>query len=89
MGHIVWRNGRSSGGCGWSLRISIGIGRSVKSKVIDQIYAEDGLAAFRTYERGEVDWISDVDSDLAAEMLARGGATICTFSRRSERISIR
>jgi oligopeptide transport system substrate-binding protein len=46
---------------------------SVKSKVIDQVYADDGLAALRAYERGDADWISDLDPDMAAEMLVRGG----------------
>jgi len=41
--------------------------------VIDQIYAEDGMAAFRAYERGEVDWIAEVDEDLAAQILKHGG----------------
>ena len=45
---------------------------SVKSRVIDQIYAEDGTAAFRTYERGDVDWLAELDSDLAAQILAHG-----------------
>jgi oligopeptide transport system substrate-binding protein len=46
---------------------------SVKSRVIDQVFAEDGTAAFRTYERGDADWLSEVDLDLAAQMLAHGG----------------
>jgi oligopeptide transport system substrate-binding protein len=46
---------------------------SVKSRIIDQIYAEDGVAAFRTYERGDVDWLAEVDPDLAAQILAHGG----------------
>jgi oligopeptide transport system substrate-binding protein len=46
---------------------------SLTSRVVDQIYAEDSVAALRTYERGEVDWIADVDSDLAAQMLSHGG----------------
>lgn len=45
----------------------------VTSKVIDQIYAEDGTAAFRTYERGDVDWLADADPDLAAQILTHGG----------------
>ncbi len=45
---------------------------NVKSRVIDQIYAEDGTAAFRTYERGDVDWLSEVDSDLAAQIRSHG-----------------
>jgi oligopeptide transport system substrate-binding protein len=47
--------------------------QSVKSKVVDQIYADDGVAALRAYERGDADWISDLDPDMAAEMLVRGG----------------
>jgi oligopeptide transport system substrate-binding protein len=46
---------------------------TIKSKVIDQIYADDGLAALRAYDRGDADWVSDLDPDMAAEMLARGG----------------
>jgi oligopeptide transport system substrate-binding protein len=45
---------------------------SVKSRVIDQIYAEDGTAAFRTYERGDVDWLAELDSDLASQILKHG-----------------
>ncbi|MGD1277922.1 MAG: peptide ABC transporter substrate-binding protein [Tepidisphaeraceae bacterium] len=47
----------------------------VKSRVIDQISADDPLAAFRAYERGEVDWLANVDNapDLAADLLAKGG----------------
>jgi len=48
---------------------------NVKSRVIDQIYADDGTAAFRTYERGDVDWLADLDSDLAAQILAHGKRT--------------
>jgi len=47
--------------------------QSVRSKVIDQIYAEDGVAAYRAYVRGDVDWLSDLDPDLAAEMVTAGG----------------
>ncbi len=46
---------------------------SIKSRVIDQIYAEDGLAALRIYDQGDVDWLSDVDPNLAAQMLVEGG----------------
>ena len=46
---------------------------NVKSRVVDQVYADDGLAAYRTYERGEADWLSDVDANLAAQILAKGG----------------
>jgi len=46
---------------------------SIRSRVIDQIYAEDGLAALRIYDQGDVDWLSDVDPNLAAQMLVDGG----------------
>jgi oligopeptide transport system substrate-binding protein len=46
---------------------------NVKSRVVDQIYADDGVAAYRTYDRGEADWLSDVDPNLAAQILAKGG----------------
>jgi oligopeptide transport system substrate-binding protein len=46
---------------------------NVKSRVVDRVSADDGLAAYRAYERGEVDWLTDVDPNLAAQMLARGG----------------
>ena len=47
----------------------------VKSKVIDEKFAEDPLAAYRAYERGEVDWLSDVYTtpDIAADILSHGG----------------
>jgi oligopeptide transport system substrate-binding protein len=45
---------------------------SVKSRIIDQIYSDDGLAAYRIYLSGEADWIADVDGDLAADLLAKG-----------------
>ncbi|HSU69158.1 MAG TPA: peptide ABC transporter substrate-binding protein [Tepidisphaeraceae bacterium] len=44
----------------------------VKSRVIDQLYSEDGLAAYRMYRSREVDWVADVDGDLAADLLAKG-----------------
>jgi oligopeptide transport system substrate-binding protein len=42
---------------------------SVKSKVIDQITAEDPLARYRLYQQGDVDWLADVDGDIAATLL--------------------
>ncbi|MGA2584405.1 MAG: peptide ABC transporter substrate-binding protein [Tepidisphaeraceae bacterium] len=46
---------------------------NVKCRVIDEISADNGLAAFRAYERGDVDWLSDVDYDIAATILKNGG----------------
>jgi len=43
----------------------------VKSRVVDQLYAEDGLAAYRIYLNGEADWIAEVDGDLAADLRAK------------------
>lgn len=45
----------------------------VKSRVIDEIYAEEPLAAYRLYEQGDVDWVADVDPELASAMLRKGG----------------
>ncbi len=46
---------------------------NVKSRIIDQIYDEDGLGAYRAFTEGSVDWIADADPDIAAELLAHGG----------------
>jgi oligopeptide transport system substrate-binding protein len=46
---------------------------NVKSRVIDEIYVDQGLAEYRAYERGEADWLSEVDPDLASAMLEKGG----------------
>jgi oligopeptide transport system substrate-binding protein len=42
---------------------------SLKSQVIDQIHADDPLAAYRLYQQGDVDWLADVDGDIAAALL--------------------
>jgi oligopeptide transport system substrate-binding protein len=44
----------------------------VRSRVIDQIYFDEPMAAYRTYNDGTADWLSDVDPDLAAAILRRG-----------------
>jgi oligopeptide transport system substrate-binding protein len=46
---------------------------SLKNKIVDQIFADDGMAAFRLYESGAVDWIVDADKNLAGQILAQGG----------------
>jgi len=51
----------------------------VKTHIIDQIYAEDPMAAVRLYESGAVDWLADVDADIAAEMLAIGRKDLHVF----------
>jgi len=52
---------------------------TVKTRVIDQVYAEDPMAAVRLYESGAVDWLADVDADIAAEMLASGRRDLHVF----------
>ncbi len=44
---------------------------SVKSKVIDQIVAEEPLAAYRLYAQGDVDWIAAVGPELAGSILEK------------------
>jgi oligopeptide transport system substrate-binding protein len=41
----------------------------VRSRTIDEVRADDALAAYRLYQQGDVDWLNDVDPDLAAPML--------------------
>lgn len=42
--------------------------KSVKSHIVDQLYAGDPLAAYRIYESGEAGWITDVGSSLVPEL---------------------
>lgn len=44
---------------------------NVKTKVIDQVYAQ-GQIAFEMYEAGLVDWLSDLPPDIAAALRERG-----------------
>ena len=41
----------------------------VKCKTIDQLYIEDQMAALRAYEAKRVDWLAEMDNDLAADLL--------------------
>lgn len=52
---------------------------NVKSRIVDQVYIEDQMAAFRAYEAGEVDWMTEMDNDLAAELVARGRPDLKVF----------
>jgi oligopeptide transport system substrate-binding protein len=49
----------------------------VQSRVIDELSYEDTLAAFRAYERGEIDWLAAPDSDpeLCTALLSKGNRT--------------
>jgi oligopeptide transport system substrate-binding protein len=42
--------------------------QNVKSRVIDQIYANDPLAAYRIYQSGEAGWLTDAGSELVPEL---------------------
>jgi oligopeptide transport system substrate-binding protein len=41
-------------------------------KTIDEIYCAEPVAAYRLYQQGVVDWIADVDPEMAAPLLASG-----------------
>src|SRR5205823_3226560 len=44
---------------------------NVKSRIIDQVYIDDQMASLRAYDAGEIDWLSEMDNDLAADLLLR------------------
>ena len=41
----------------------------VKSRIVDQMAVDDSMAGFRAYQSGKLDWISEVDLDLAGDLL--------------------
>jgi oligopeptide transport system substrate-binding protein len=41
---------------------------NVKSRVIDQLFYSDPLAQLRAFERGDVDWVAEVEVRLAADL---------------------
>jgi oligopeptide transport system substrate-binding protein len=51
----------------------------VQCRVIDQNYIDDQMAAFRAYESGRVDWLVEMDNDLAADLLAARRADLKVF----------
>ena len=53
--------------------------KSVKSKIIDQLYAADALAAYRIYQSGQAGWITEVDGDLAHDLQAAGRQDLKLF----------
>jgi oligopeptide transport system substrate-binding protein len=42
---------------------------AIKSRVVDQIHVEEPTAAYRLYQQGDVDWLADVDGEIAAALL--------------------
>ena len=53
--------------------------RNVRSAIIDQIYIDDQMAAFRAYDSGEVDWLADMDNDMAADLLLKNRPELKVF----------
>jgi oligopeptide transport system substrate-binding protein len=48
---------------------------SVKSRVVDEVHCEEPLAAYRLYQQGDVDWLADVDGEIAAALLNKPDRT--------------
>jgi oligopeptide transport system substrate-binding protein len=48
---------------------------AVKSRVIDEVHCEEPLAAYRLYQQGDVDWLADVDGEIAAALLNKPDRT--------------
>jgi oligopeptide transport system substrate-binding protein len=47
----------------------------VQSRVIDEVHCEEPLAAYRLYQQGDVDWLADVDGEIAAALLNQPSRT--------------
>jgi oligopeptide transport system substrate-binding protein len=48
---------------------------AVQSRVIDEVHCEEPLAAYRLYQQGDVDWLADVDGEIAAALLNQPSRT--------------
>ena len=44
---------------------------NVRCHTVDEIRADDGLAAYRLYQQGDIDWIYAIDPDLGAPLFAK------------------
>jgi oligopeptide transport system substrate-binding protein len=51
----------------------------VKCKIIDQLYIDDQMAALRAYDAKRVDWLVEMDNDLAADLLGAGRSDLHVF----------
>ncbi len=51
----------------------------VQSRVIDQLYIDDQMAAFRAYESKRVDWLVEMDNDLAADLVEKQRGDLKVF----------
>ena len=52
---------------------------NVRSKTIDEVQADDPLAAYRLFKQGDVDWLSEVDPALAEPLLKRADPNLKVF----------
>lgn len=52
--------------------------KHVNSRIVDQLYAGDGLAAYRLYEGG-AGWVTEVDSTLVPELRDKGRKDLKLF----------
>lgn len=51
----------------------------VKSRIVDQIYSDDALPAYLQYNDGQIDWLSEVSGELAAELKQQGRRDLHVF----------
>ena len=51
----------------------------VRCRTVDEVRADDGLAAYRLYQQGDVDWLAAVAPDLAAPLFAQHRADLHVF----------
>jgi oligopeptide transport system substrate-binding protein len=52
---------------------------NVKLKSMEMVVNENPLSQFLTYDRGDVEWLTDVNPDVAAELKARGRPDLRVF----------
>jgi oligopeptide transport system substrate-binding protein len=52
---------------------------NVKLKSLEMVVNENPLSQFLTYDRGDVEWLTDVNADVAAELKARGRPDLRVF----------
>ncbi len=51
----------------------------IRSQTVDEIRADDSLAAYRLYQQGDIDWINAVDPDLGAPLFKNGRKDLHVF----------
>ena len=53
---------------------------AVKPHIIDQINVDDAMAAVRMFKEKSLDWMSEVDDDLAADMMGKNDPDLKSFA---------